>query len=617
MLKKLLYLYNDGHNPFPHMKGKGFGFIPDPNHPDRMDLQYYADDQMTQEEADRLNGILPELEEEYEQRTGNLAEIERLYPERFIPTVPTKQEYDIEKYREEYDDDDAEIFGYDDEEYDDDERLQEINEELYELKVLRKKMIGDMKSSELEESMVTLEKELENNEEQKNNIVREMNKLVSIEIKKYEARPAEIESKIASHALFGKIMQKIVISFSDYENENKLNTQIVNSEIEKYAKIMKVDIYDLMDTMAGHFLRNSKAPNHSEGAKKALKLFGSIILMSKSNLNSKYNELKSLVDKIDTDSMKINEKYIESKKKVMMQNTFAIKIIELQKEYAERKKVLDSKRKVSINKQQGEISHQDLLEIQAEQKEKEALASGKQLSKAAHKKANAAAKKAVAEKQAETPVVNALSSLSSKGTYGKKLEEFFASQNGQPILQKFTGDTSKIKDIEKDEIIPDEEVMFDDGTTNSLRKACTLDLYNNKFVFEIKNYVNNSIEDDIIPMQPSKFAGTKYFVPRYLEDGSLYSLNLNYTSPKTGKHYTQNVLPPDTHGREVVFVIRLKEGLFQYKPFLDHENTKLIPSGEFVSGKRPLYFFDSTKLKKCKDYNGKPAFNLKGHLTPI
>jgi hypothetical protein len=118
-------------------------------------------------------------------------------------------------------------------------------------------------------------------------------------------------------------------------------------------------------------------------------------------------------------------------------------------------------------------------------------------------------------------------------------------------------------------------------------------------------------------MQPSKFAGTKYFVPTYLEDGRLYSLNLKYTSPKTGKHCTQNILPHSSNGREVVFIIRLKEGLFQYKPFLDKENNKLIPNGEYASGKRPLYFFDETKLKKCKDYNGKPAFNIKDHLTPI
>jgi hypothetical protein len=325
-----------------------------------------------------------------------------------------------------------------------------------------------------------------------------------------------------------------------------------------------------------------------------------------------------MIAKERIEEIKEDKKYISGKISYIDTKNEEIKL--LQKQYGERKKILDQKQRKQQNKQKAEIdpeqAKRDLQELNAEMKEKEALAAGQQLSKTAQKKANAAAKKSLAEKQAEAPVVNAQAALASKGTYGKKLEDFFT-EGGQPILQKFTGDTSKIHDIEKDEIIPDEIVTFNNGKENSLRKACTLDLYNDKFVFEIKNYVNNSIKDNVIPMQPSKFAGTKYFVPTYLEDGRLYSLNLKYDSPITGIQHRKNILPPNANGREVVFVIRLKEGLFQYKPFIDKKNNKLIPNGEYASGKRPLYFFDYTNLEPCKDYEGNDAFNLKGHLDPI
>ena len=257
----------------------------------------------------------------------------------------------------------------------------------------------------------------------------------------------------------------------------------------------------------------------------------------------------------------------------------------------------------------------DAQELKAELKEKEELETGKKLSKAAEKKAKAAAKKAAAEKQAEAPVINAQSALKTKGTYGKKLEDFFAS-NGQPILQNFTGDTSKIIDIEKNGVIPNDEVQFTTKKKGPLNKACTLDLYNNNYVFEIKNYLDNSITDDVIPMQPSKFRGTKYFIPTYLENGELYSFKLNYTDPK-GKVYNKEILPYNDKGREVIFIIRLKEGLYQYKPFLDKKNNKLIPNGETTPDGRPLYYFEKTNLEPCLDYYDEPAFNLKGHLTPI
>jgi len=216
MLKKLLYLYNDGHNPFPHLKGDGFGFVPDPNHPDRMDLQYYADDDMTQEEADRLNGILPELEKEAGRE--RLAEIEELYPERFIPTVPTKQEYDFEKYSEEYEDEHP---------YEDyDEELEDINDQIKKIKILAKKNLGDEFKTikEIEEKNKFIAKELdilnENVSEFKKNLVKlGMKRIKESKDKMDDAHDELSKSDIYEHVM-SKISQKFV-EMNDYEMNNE------------------------------------------------------------------------------------------------------------------------------------------------------------------------------------------------------------------------------------------------------------------------------------------------------------------------------------------------------------------------------------------------------------
>lgn len=621
MLKKLLYLYNDGHNPFPHMKGQGFGPVQDPNHPDRYDYMYYADDQMTQEEADRLNGILPELEEEYEQRTGNLAEIERLYPERFIPTVPTKQEYDIDKYIEKYEDEHPMEDYY--------EELEDINDEIKEIK-------NEINQTTKGDSIETYSNKLklldEEEKIEKKNIIKfrlQQQKINDSFIKLAEESDKEFDKSIKNltpkqqqrfYDMFEDVVQKMNVLFKPKDETN--DTELILTEANKIVRVTKQPINiilrtlykDAIDSLNMRFIQNDKDlfPFFKRYAASLVKLAFPDEMKTLTELGR-----KELASKERLDELKDDRKYMTEKLSYIDIKNEEIKI--KQKEYAERKKIIYHKKRLAEIKQLSLIDPEqalkDAAELNAELKEKEALSTGKKLSKAAEKKAKTAAKKAQAEKQAEAPVVNALSSLSSKGTYGKKLEDFFAS-DGQPILQKFTGDTSKIIDIESNGVIPNDEVQFTTKKKGPLNKACTLDLYNNNYVFEIKNYLDNSIKDDVIPMQPSKFRGTKYFIPTYLENGELYSFKLNYTDPK-GKVYDKEILPYNDKGREVVFIIRLKEGLYQYKPFLDKKNNKLIPNGETTPDGRLLYYFDETKLKPCLDYYDEPAFNLKGHLTPI
>jgi hypothetical protein len=606
MLKKLLYLYNDGHNPFPHLKGDGLHLI---------NGQYEYDNEPNDEnvyDQGFITGNYTRLDDGRFLMFTDDGDVQEFTRENTI-TAPDYYKHSTPVEEEDLYDD--ELFGNEE-----DEELEDINDQIEKIKILAKKNLGDEFKTikDIQEKNKIIVKELdilnENVSEFKKNLVKLGMKIIKESKDKMDEAHVELSKSDIYEHVMSKISQKFV-DMNDYE----MNNEKIKNEISKYVKMMKTDYETLIYGVTYALIQVSKKfPD--QDIKDSAREKASIILLSISKDSEKSNTILNNILKAKqefTDKHNIHEKFVDQLEKF---NMYFEQVEYLKKQYADRKKLLDQKNRLGHKKELKEIDPEqaakDKLEIEKELKKKEALAQGKQLSKAAQKKANAEAKKAAAEKQAQAPVTNALAALETKGTYGKKLETFFT-QNGEPILQQLTGDTSKIHDIERQTIIPDENVIFDDKTENSLRKACTLDLYNDKFVFEIKNYLNISIYDkNPIPMQPSKFAGTKYFIPTYFEDGSLYKLNLKYDSPITGKQHRQNVLPDSSDGREVVFIIRLKEGLYYYRPFIDTENNKLIPNGEYASGK-PLYFFDYTKLKKCKDFKGKDAFNLRGHLTPI
>jgi len=613
MLKKLLYLYNDGHNPFPHLKGDGLHLI---------NGQYEYDNEPNDEnvyDQGFITGNYSRLDDGRFLMFTDDGDVQEFTREKTI-TAPDYYKHSTPVEEEDLYDD--ELFGNEE-----DEELKDINDQIEKINILAKKNLSDEfknieklqdKIEKIQDKNKFIVKELdilnENVSEFKKNLVKlGMKKIKESKDKMDEAHEELSKSDIYEHVM-SKISQKLV-DMKDYE----INNEIIKNEISKYVKMMKTDYETLIYGVTYALIQVSKKFDDQD-IKDSAREKASIVLLSISKDSEKSNTILNNILKAKqefTDKHKIHEKLVDQLEK---HNMYYDQVEYLRKQYADRKKLLDQRKKLGIKKELKEIDPEqaakDKLEIEKEIKKKEKITENKQLSKAAQKKAKKAEKAELAEKQAQAPVTNALASLETKGTYGKKLETFFT-EGGQPILQQFTGDTSKIHDIEKQTIIPDENVTFDDKTENSLRKACTLDLYNDKFVFEIKNYLNISIYGDVpIPMQPSKFAGTKYFVPTYFEDGSLYKLNLNYDSPITGKQHRQNVLPDSSDGREVVFIIRLKEGLYYYRPFIDTENNKLIPNGEYASGK-PLYFFDYTKLKKCKDFKGKDAFNLRGHLTPI
>lgn len=281
--------------------------------------------------------------------------------------------------------------------------------------------------------------------------------------------------------------------------------------------------------------------------------------------------------------------------------------------------------------------HETKLEKEIEERKKKEAEQAKQaaevepveptISKAKAKK-NKAAKKSEEDKEFETIknyAQDRIERINSDYTGNGKVLETFFTELGEPILQYITRDRSKIHDNELNERIPDEMVMYDNGEYGSLRKAVTIDLYNDNNAIEIKNYKQydknkNDIEEPNIPLQLSKYEGTKYFIPLYLENGKLYNIQLIRYDEKTNAEISRSfILPNNPEGRNLFTVYRLADGLYKFDPS-EHKSIKVkynpIEDLKTPEGKQ-LYAFDSMNLGHCKDHNGRESFNVKKYLTKI
>jgi hypothetical protein len=283
------------------------------------------------------------------------------------------------------------------------------------------------------------------------------------------------------------------------------------------------------------------------------------------------------------------------------------------------------------------LEHDVKLEKEIEERKKKEAEQAKQaaevepveptISKAKAKKSKAA-KKSEEDKEFETIknyAQDRIERINPDYTGNGKVLETFFTELGEPIIQYITRDRSKIHDNELNDRIPDEMVMYDNGEYGSLRKAVTIDLYNDNNAIEIKNYKQydknkNDIEEPNIPLQLSKYEGTKYFIPLYLENGKLYNIQLIRYDEKTNAEISRSfILPNNPEGRNLFTVYRLADGLYKFDPS-EHKSIKVkynpIEDLKTPEGKQ-LYAFDSMNLGHCKDHNGRESFNVKKYLTKI
>jgi hypothetical protein len=619
MFRKLLHLYNDGHIPFPNMKGQGFGVYINPSHPDREEIGYYADDTMTQEEADAKNQGLNIIKEE-------------LFPTDNEQTVQTKEEYEREKYLDEYfkeldEKNDAlnlqEILN--DVDYDDE--LYSINEEIKEIKRQEKIKLKGKPIEQHEKDLLLLEQE--EKAERKKIVINNLQKKKYIDslILKAESDSDKFYMSMRKKgSKYEKLVQEHAGLFLDEINEydeDSLTDKDLLSEVMKFAKITNAKLNEVIPMLIhynGLFIKNDKI---EKVTREYLQFVNDRLL------RIAYKDEFKVVKKLEEDNEQtlkrieeLKSKMINTKMRVTYVQVGREEIKEHQKRYNELKKIYDAQDRereaeviTKLEKFRKKIDDTHTITKAEAEEVKELLAEAKQTVNKVKKEKPI--KKSEEEKQAELSNVNISNRLqhvqNDLSEYGKALETYLTKQ-GSVILQHITGDKSQIYDNELNKEIPDIIVTLNDGKQESLRKAVTLDLYSNENVFEVKNYKQYSINDAVIPLQETKLEGTYYFKPLYLKDGKLYNIELTY-SDSSGEH-TKYILPENPAGRELILIYRLKEGLFRYNPMSGPEVKLKHTTNKTPEGK-DLYVFKNAKYNKCVDHHNNPSFNIRDFLTPI
>jgi len=522
MFKKLLHLYNDGHNPFPNMEGQGFGPVPDINHPGRENFEWFADDTMTQEEADRLNGVLPQQEEEAMRDFRE--ETERTHPMIYAPTVPTREQYLNREARKAYEEEfNDTIEDYDDE----DEKLKEIQKERQELFKVNKEISKLGELDEIDADLVNKTKQL-----QKENIILNLdntkigNSIIK-ELTPFYEHNNEIITKKIPKEIYTKTKQKIVKEILELHNDEKLSQRSIETVITKYQKVLKSETPNAVRVIIGHLLIHLSEQYKGNKLQIPIKNIGVQIMGVLT---------PELLQKIDTNTEKIfnNESkikdYIIKQKNIHstidLYNENTAKYEKLGKLYNTRKQELQSKERNTEEQIQKirelKKSNPERAKAEATELKDELLEKVEKLKQQQQKPAKPA-KETDEEKQTKisnADVKNRLEHIKTLPKSGKPLETYL-SGNGEVILQYSTGDNSKVHDNEFNKLIPNYKVTLNNGKVESLRKAVTIDLYSNKNVYEIKNYTQYSI-NDIIPLQETKIEGTGYFKPLYFQNGKLY-----------------------------------------------------------------------------------------------
>jgi hypothetical protein len=629
MFKKLLHLYNDGHNPFPHMKGNGMIEYFDPDRPGWSEFRYVPDDTTTKENDDVL---LRELEMLSQKQINDIndAYIEKqiketgVFPESNIPTVQTKEESKFEKEVEAYEKEkNTSIEEYYDE-------LDDINFDIDKLKHDENKLLksssGSMSSIDEFKRMLDTAEKLEREKKKEiitNNLekVKLANEIVTKTYEMSESYFKVIHKKGKDYFLLVKKQNDIFVN-DVLETETLISDNELLQYIMEYSKKTGIKLNDALPTLFAYI--NGVVKDGIISNKAEIKLLQnageSILRLLHKKLYAKVSELDDKNEKNNKYIDDLKLKKIALKERIVTLEAISSNIKDKQKDYSIIKSkydTIDRAKEERVLKQLQEYKRR--IDIQPEITTKEATEIKELLLEVKKIKKDKPIKKSEDEKQEDITKANVsgrLDHIENKiSPYGKDLESYLASDNGSIILKYITKDNSKVYDNEYNKNIPDIQVTLNNGKTESLRKATTLDLYNDKNVFEIKNYKQYSITDDIIPLQETKLEGTYYFKPLYLKNGNLYNIELTY-SDDSGEH-KKYILPENNNGRELVLIYRLKDGLYQYKPLIGKDVTLQHTTNTTSDGKQSLYVFKRAKYDNCTDHHGNPSFNIKPYLTKI
>lgn len=621
MLKKLLYLYNDGHNPFPKGKG-GLGYKPpiiggmirEEDEPVDVD-QHYENMVSNWDEVSRMFSSETVANDMFKEDwlMGQIHDFEG-HPEyqKFFQEIynnikhPDQPEIDLNDY--DYDKFYRKNFEYHedrlDDEYDDDVDETIGSESFMKIPYSRQNEIIDRDYSILVEKHDKQKLEIK-----KYKAIRDKLKpIVTEELAKYVVPFHKREIPKEQVKLFADVAVKIT---SNVTPDNYKDPSVLENCMQLIKDIPKIELLHVY-AFIEWFTDSNKV---SKTVKIKYDFLQGIIL---DKLYPKYTKSQEMIDKI------IDE-HNETIRK--MNDLVDIASIVKKKFDAEQQETKKSKSKEKkLIQQEKKLSHEEKLQAEIDARnEREKLNPVVESQAAEEPKKKSKPKKVKPVKKSEEETQAELLSADVSGrletieqtmsSNGKDLEKYL-SGNGQTVLHYISGDRSKVHDNEMNEAIPNIKITLTNGKVEDLRKAVTIDLYNDDHAYEIKNYKEYSITDKVIPVQESKLEGTGYFIPYYLKNGNLYNIQLNYTDPKTGKEEQKFILPENPNGRILHLVYRLQDGLYEFKP-LETQYISLKSTPLKSKDGQPLYMFKGTTLKRCKDHHGNNSFNIQPYLRKI
>ena len=532
MLKNLLYLYNDGHNPFPHMKGGMIG---------EEDSEEESEEE-TNEEAlarilleDAFNERLRELHED----TVSKKEFEdKLKDPDFIYDIKKSKEFhDLEvlakemypeyEYQGYYDDEELERLEV--EKHKDDMNLLKVRESHHLNNEPLEKHKGDM------DKLILMEKELKKNTIRNNLELNTLKKTINAECLEIggTALKNSVSGDIKKFSILNNILGTVstnILKIIQSKHTDEEEEELILKEISKVIKVSKVNETNALYIIYA-YLEKTKGDDKSHNV-----IIDNIhdILLSLKPFDKYTKILLPLLKKNHENDKKLNE-ITEQKKKLKMKleviDITKDDIKESQQKYRDIKENYDKKRNTrkeeikeiiktykfnpkealqQIEKLEDEIEY-DLNKLKAKTPTKPETQ--KAVSKTSEEKQN---------EIDEARVNGRLETINGMSGDGKKLETYFTKQ-GQDVLHYITDDNTPVHDNEYNERIPNFDVLLSTGEMGSLRKAVTLDLYSDDTVYEIKNYKDYNSKDPV-PVQVTKLQGTGYFEHLYLPNGRLYNI---------------------------------------------------------------------------------------------
>jgi hypothetical protein len=162
-----------------------------------------------------------------------------------------------------------------------------------------------------------------------------------------------------------------------------------------------------------------------------------------------------------------------------------------------------------------------------------------------------------------------------------------------------------------------------------LKDFIVYDLFSNTTIYEIKNFGMStkgfpaksydeikSSSNPFVDIQCTKFEGNPSFKPRYIlyNDGTFKVYNIEC------KYNNDYILPEILSGRDLKFIVMLKDGVYEYDPLKD-ENTKFNPllnnkgHGKYlkdINGKKLGQIYEATDEQPFKKIfkMGQPHYKL-------